>query len=422
MIRRPPRSTLFPYTTLFRSPMNDTFHIPGLNLGTPDTTGLSAFFYDGNGLNNGDNNRLGDGLDVGRCNCPLTESEQQFQFVNNWTKIKGNHQFKFGADIRYAENLRVPSDASRTGIMTFHSSDTAQAGQGGLDLATFLLGDVTHFNRFVSTSLDAAERQKRWFFYGQDTWRLTPKVSFNYGLRWESYFPETVNGKQKGGFANIEEGIIRVAGVGNNSLNGNTSNTLAAFAPRIGIAYQYDSKTVVRLGYGRSFDIGVFGSNFGHVVTQNLPVLANQDLSDSSVNGGTNGRSAVFTLAQGPSGPRLAFTPITVPSDGILPLRGPLNNVDPRVRPRTQRLPTLDAWNVTLQRQLTPTMNLEVSYIGNKGTHIFAGNGPAYDANEPAIGTGTDAYTCTPSVTVPGTFNCSAKFQAAVPITNRRRF
>src|SRR5205807_7208205 len=229
------------------------------------------FFFGGNGLNQGNNNgHFGDGLNVGRCNCPLTEKEDQFQVVNNWTRIQGNHVIKFGADIRYAKNLRVPSDANRTGILNFNSAGTANAGNGGLDLATFLLGDVTSFNRFVSTSLNAAERQKRWFFYGQDTYRVTPKFTFNYGLRWEIYFPETVNGKGNGGFANIEEGVIRVVGFGNNSLNGNTNNTLKAFAPRIGIAYQYDSKTVVRLGYGRSFVIGAFCSNFGHVVTQNL--------------------------------------------------------------------------------------------------------------------------------------------------------
>src|SRR2546425_5105137 len=384
------------------TPMN-TFGITGLNRGTPDTGGLSRFHFGGNGLRNGtgsnaagaDSGSFGDGLNVGRCNCPLTEKEDQFQVVNNWTRIQGNHQIKFGADIRYAKNLRVPSDSNRTGELEFNSGGTANAGNGGLDLATFLLGDVTHFNRFVSTSLNAAERQKRWFFYGQDTWRMTSKLTFNYGLRWEIYFPETVNGKQQGGFANLDEGIIRVAGVGSNSENGNTDNTLKAFAPRIGVAYQVDPKTVVRMGYGRSFDIGVFGSNFGHVVTQNLPVLANQDLSDSSVNGGTNDRSAIFTLAQGPS----PFTPVTVPSDGILPLRGPLNNVDPRVRPRVQRLPTLDAWNVTLQRQLTPTMNIEIGYIGNKGSHIFAGNGPAYNANEAAIGSGTDIYKCTAIIT-----------------------
>ena len=405
------------YSDASSTPMTG-FGVPGLNLGTSDTGGLSSFFFNGNGLNQGNNNgTFGDGLNVGRCNCPLTEKEDQFQVVNNWTRILGNHQIKFGADIRYAKNLRVPSDANRTGILNFNSGGTAQAGQGGLDLATFLLGDVTSFNRFVSTSLNAAERQKRWFFYGQDTWRVTPKLSFNYGLRWEIYFPESVNAKGNGGFANIETGVIKVAGYGNIGSNGNVNNTLKAFAPRVGIAYQVDPKTVVRLGYGRSFDIGVFGSNFGHVVTQNLPVLANQDVSVSSVSGGSNDRSAVFTLSQGPS----ALAPIVIPSDGILPLRGPANSVDPRVRPLTQRLPTLDAWNATIQRQLTPTINLEIAYIGNKGTHVFAGNGPAYNANEVAVGSGTNPYSCAPNGS--GAFTCKPSgFVASIPANNRRRF
>jgi Carboxypeptidase regulatory-like domain/TonB dependent receptor len=404
------------YSDAGTTPMTG-FGIPGLNLGTPNTTGLSSFFFGGNGMTNGSNSGFGDGLNVGRCNCPLTESEQQFQVANNWTKIKGNHQIKFGADIRYAMNLRVPSDSNRTGQLNFNSGDTAQAGQGGLDLATFLLGDVTSFQRFVSTSLTAAERQKRWFFYGQDTWRVNSKLSINYGLRWEIYFPENVNGKGQGGFASLDDLAIHVAGYGNNSLNGNTSNSFKNLAPRLGIAYQWNPKTVIRMGYGRSFDIGVFGTVFGHVVTQNLPVLANQDVSDSSVNAGaTNDRSAVFTLATGPQ----QLTPITIPSDGILPFRGPGNNVDPRVRPDKIRLPTLDAWNATIQRQVTPTLNVEVAYIGNKGTHVFAGTGPAYNTNEAAVGAGINPLACTAATG--GGFDCApTSFQADVSQASRRR-
>ena len=40
-----------------------------------------------------------------------------------------------------------------------------------------------------------------------------------------------------------------------------------------------NEKTVIRSGYGRTYDIGVFGSLFGHTVTQNLPVLAAQSLT-----------------------------------------------------------------------------------------------------------------------------------------------
>ena len=57
------------------------------------------------------------------------------------------------------------------------------------------------------------------------------------------------------------------------------------FAPRLGVTYQLDDKTVIRAGYGRSFDTGVFGSIFGHTVTQNLPVLANQQINSPTATG-----------------------------------------------------------------------------------------------------------------------------------------
>ena len=279
----------------------DALGIPGLNTGEglpgpPVTGGLSSFYVDG--LAN-----FGDGLNVGRCNCPLTEREQQFQFVNNWSKMLGNHTIKFGADIRYATNLRVPSDSNRTGQMNFYSGTTSNGGSGGLGLATFLLGDVGQFQRFYSTSLNASERQWRTFYYGQDSWRVSSKLTINYGLRWEIYFPESVNAANNGGFANLVQGAIRVAGNGPYGLNGNINNSWKAFAPRLGLAYQFTPKTVLRMGYGRSFDIGVFGSNFGHVVTQNLPVLANQQIQAANLNPlNSNNLIPIFTLAEGPAG------------------------------------------------------------------------------------------------------------------------
>jgi len=425
------------YSDATQSPM-DKFGIPGLNSGPgiqgpPETGGLSGFIFSGAGSISGSNgsNGFGDGLNVGRCNCPLTESEQQFQFVNNWTRTQGNHTIKFGADIRYAENLRVPSDASRTGLLNFDSGGTSNGGTGGLSIATFVLGDVTSFQRFVSTSLNAAERQKRWFFYGQDSWRISPKFTMSYGLRWEIYFPESVNGKNNGGFANLDQGVIRVAGEGPIGLNGNINNTLKAFAPRLSFAYQFDPKTVVRIGYGRGFDIGVFGSNFGHVVTQNLPVLAQQSIQDTNCSpqqqatcgpGTTNNRYPVFSLTQGPQAFSFANILSGISSAGTLPLYGPDGTVAPRIRPTVQRLPTIDQWNATLQRQLTPTINLTVSYVGNKGTHVFAGQGPSYNNNEPAIGTGTDAYQCTRNPAPATTFDCKQSFAPSVPQSFRRKY
>ena len=375
---------------------------PGLNIANQGaeqalfTSGLSAFQGDGTLTN------WGEGLNVGRCNCPLVENESQFQGVTNWTKIHGNHAFKFGADIRSASNLRVPSDANRTGVLTFSHLNTSggdaatPTGLGGLDLATFLLGDVTNMQRFVSSSLNASEHQWRYFFYGQDTWRITPKLTLNYGLRWELYMPESVNAKGNGGFANPQQGIIRVAGYGPYNLSANINNDWHAFAPRFGLAYSMNEKTVIRAGFGVSYDIGVFGSNFGHAVTQNLPVLANQTLTASVFNSAASDNYiTAFNLGTGP----IAQAAITIPSNGQLPLGGPTGSVQPRMRPTTQTLPSVATWNLAIQRQLTNSMTLDIAYVGVEGRHGFVGDGSAYNLNPVNI----QNYTLTQAGIIPQT-------------------
>ncbi|MGB2623659.1 MAG: carboxypeptidase regulatory-like domain-containing protein [Candidatus Acidiferrum sp.] len=406
------------YSDASQSPM-DGFGFPGLNSGPgiqgpPDTGGLSGFQFTGNGSLAA----FGDGLNIGRCNCPLTERERQIQFVNNWTRIRGNHTFKFGADIRYATNLRIPSDSSRTGILNFDSGDTSLSGADGLALATMLLGDVTSFQRFVSPpNIQAIGHQWREFTYGQDTWRVTPKFTMTLGVRWEIYNPEAVTAKGNAGFGDLNNGELYVAGYGGVGFNGGVANTFKAFAPRASFAYQLDSKTVLRVGYGRGFDIGVFGSNFGHAVTQNLPVLASQNLSASNINPTyTDNRSAVFNLVNGPPAYNFAGLISDLNTNGFLPIEGPDGTASTYIRPRVQRLPTIDEWNATVQRQLTPTINLTVSYIGNKGTHMFAGTGPSYSVNDPAVGTGTNLVACTGAT-------CSLSgFTPSIPVNERREF
>jgi len=366
--------------------------IPGINEGD-FTTGQPSYFVGSSGGDGQDTGALsqtgglsnfGYGLGVNRCNCPLIEQEDQFQFVNNWTKVMGNHQIKFGGDIRYARNLRVPSDNHRAGELSFKNTFTslntanqpAGTASGGLAVATFLLGDVTTFKRYVSTVTTAAERQKRWFFYAQDTWRMTPKLTINYGLRWDIMNPEYVNANGNGGLLDLNTGLIRVAGVGGIGRNFNVENNFHNFGPRLGIAYQVSPKTVVRAGYGRSYDIGVFGSIFGHAVTQNLPVLQVQN------NNAADNYSSVFTLANGP------LTPVfpAVPTDGLLPLT---DGIFTRARPLRMRLPRLDAYNLTVQHQITNTLSAEVAYVGNYG-HGFYQNNPDVNVNQPSlVGFGT---------------------------------
>ncbi|HEX6772233.1 MAG TPA: TonB-dependent receptor, partial [Acidobacteriaceae bacterium] len=364
--------------------------IPDSNFGDNFTSGAAAFNIEDPGRTgvgsssqgSGVGPQYGSGLNVNRCNCPVSQKEDQFQVVNNWTKILGNHSIKFGADLRYARNLRVPSDTNRAGEFQFGIGPTSSPvdQSGGLGFATFVLGDVSGFGRYASTSTNAKEFQKRFFFYGQDTWRYTPNLTLNLGLRWELYYPESVNGKGNGALmvmntASTTSGYLQVAEYGKFGSNMGYSPSYGAISPRIGAAYQLNPKTVIRAGYGRSFDLGVFGSIFGHVATQNLPILTHQSISQPS---GPN--SFAFTLAQGPGLP-----PVTsVPASGLLP--NPGFSVSAKARPNSLRLPTIDAWNLSIQRAITPTLSVTMAYVGNKGTHtLSAGDGNNTNPNEAAI-------------------------------------
>ncbi|HWT66093.1 MAG TPA: TonB-dependent receptor [Terracidiphilus sp.] len=336
--------------------------IPGINTGSYFTSGAPGWNVPVNaGGVTYSTSHIGAGLNIGRCNCPLTEKESQLQFVNNWTKVMGNHSLKVGVDLRFANNLRVPSDTDRAGLFNMTSNQTSSNGTDGLAWASFMLGNADSFGRYVSVSTNAKENQKRLYFYGQDTWRASQKLTMNLGLRWELYTPEAVNASGNGALLNINDGYMHVAGVGGVPLNmGWSTEKSKTLAPRIGVTYQLDSKTVIRAGYGRSFDLGVFGSLFGHVVTQNLPILANQSVNRP---GGITSTAVNFSV-----GPTAATLP-SVPSNGLLPAQG--YAVSPKGRPNPLRFPTLDAWNLSVEHAFSPSTSVTIAYVGNKGTHTL---------------------------------------------------
>jgi hypothetical protein len=192
-------------------------------------------------------------------------------------------------------------------------------------------------------------------------------LTLNYGLRLGIINPQTVNEAGNGGYLDLATGEIRVAGVGDIGLNGDIKNKLN-WAPRVGATYQLDTKTVLRAGYGRSYDLGVFGSLFGHSVTQNLPVLSVQELN------APENFDRVFTLAQGPPPPVFP----AVPPNGRFPLP---DGVFARALPE-KRPPTVDAFNVIVQRQLNDTMSVG-PIRRNRGRNVFAYDGPAININQP---------------------------------------
>ena len=333
--------------------------LPNLNTGSADTSGSPSFnIVDGSISNFGDQ----------FCNCPLQESEQVFQVANNWTKTFGNHSVRFGGDIRYALNLRNASDYNRAGNLYFNQSTGAGSG-----LAAVLEGQVAQFQRFDVYSQSASNRQKRGAFYAQDSWRVTPKLTVNYGVRWDIIFPETVNSPGNGGFTDIQNGVIRVAGIGGIGTNGNQNVDLLNLGGRFGFAYQVRNGTVIRGAIGQVYDdVGFFGTIFGSALTHNIPVVNAENVGSSS------NTTAVYSYATLPK--QTAQFPI--PSNGLIPV---LNGIGYSVRGNTLLLPKVDQFNVSLQQQLSQQMTFTLAYIGNVGERVYPSETAGYNVNQPFL-------------------------------------
>lgn len=329
--------------------------IPGLNQDNSITSGMPAFYIAGA---SGASLNLGYSNTVNRCNCALTEREKEFQVVDNLTKTFGNHNLKFGADLKRTSNLRVPSDSHRAGELTFAAGYTglgnANGGSSnGLGLATFLLGQTTTFARYASAINNATAYLERAHFYGQDTWHATPKLTLSLGLRWELTLPEATD-PGKGGLLDLDTGKVVIFGQGGNSSRGYQQTAHDNFAPRVGVAYQMTPKTVIRAGYGWAYSAGWAGMNFNEA-NITLPVILAQS------NTPANSSLGVFNLASGP--PSAVFPQV---SGGLMPLP---NNISAAARPHHQTLPVVYAYNATIQRQLTNSIAVTAAYIGNSGRH-----------------------------------------------------
>jgi hypothetical protein len=331
-----------------------------------------------NGTNNGNN------IEYGTSANPDLQQESQYQAVNNWSHQIGNHNIKFGVDYRYGKDNSVSLSGSgnvlRSGDYNFAASRTSGGPTSdpsvGVGFATFLLGDATSFSRTVTQSTNGQSRQTRFFTYAQDQWRATPKLSVNYGLRWELYTPESVTSKGGGGLLNIQTGILGIAGYGDYNNHLNVQNNFKEFAPRFGVAYQVDPKTVVRGGYGIVYGQGWAGNTFGEVLTGSYPLQVEQSLTPVS------NAAAVFNLTTAEDGIQAGppiYTFPAIPADGEYVIT---DGVSQTVRPQKMRLPTVGSWNLMVQRELTNSLSFQIGYIGSEAYHNMFDSSNQFNANE----------------------------------------
>ncbi len=329
---------------------------------------------------------------------PWIRAEANVDVVNTWTKIKGNHTFKWGVDLkRIRDDLLQDQTYSPRGIYYFGNEQTAlctpiNIGADGLatscnssklgianDMASFLLNVPYQLGRDVNTYFPAY-RQWEFFGFGGDTWQVSPKLTVNLGVRWEFYPPGTP--EFPGGFSNYhpDNNTLVIAGVGGNPLNLGMKTHYNYFAPRLGLAYRLGDKTVIRAGFGTSYT--PFPDN---TYAYNYPVRSNNFYSNVGDGYATTllpgGQAATFQ--QGFPLP----VPVTIPSNGIIPATGTLLSQSFDVINLNFKNPYTETWNVAVQRSLPFKLVLDAAYVGVHGVDTVAN----YNLNSPfsTLGLGT---------------------------------
>ncbi|MGH9962903.1 MAG: TonB-dependent receptor domain-containing protein, partial [Pyrinomonadaceae bacterium] len=115
--------------------------------------------------------------------------------VASATMTRGSHTLKFGGDWRVESYTNADSSLVQ-GISGFSSSQTGlpstlgqnlQGGGVGFPYASFLLGLVN--NTDLGGKSDPQYRRKTWAAFAQDTWKVTPKLTLDYGLRYDVQTP-----------------------------------------------------------------------------------------------------------------------------------------------------------------------------------------------------------------------------------------
>jgi hypothetical protein len=289
-----------------------------------------------------------------------------YSFNNDLTWIKNKHTFKAGG--MYQRNhYNGFGRQCIAGCVTFASKETGVPGDpsfttgGGNPFASFLLGYVDSGS--VDTIRFIGQEWPYFAGYFQDDWRVSPKLTLNLGIRWETTLPPIEAKDRWVDFspttpnpgANNIPGAILFAGSGTGRVGTRTlaDSWFGGFGPHIGLAYTLNSKTVLRASYARSFAVTttVTGS------THNSGFSTNPSYSTAD-----NGVTPAFFLSGSfPAFPLPPFVDPTV-ANGQTPawFQGK----------EATRMPEFNSWNFSVQRQLTSSMVLDLSYNGQAGSHL----------------------------------------------------
>jgi hypothetical protein len=300
-----------------------------------------------------------------------------FQWQDNFSKVIGKHSLKFGGQFHY-DQINDRNLFGENGAYTFDGSETNS------DFVDFLIGAPGLFIQATQQILDS--RSKYMGLYGQDSWRVTPNLTFNYGLRWEFSQPwydtqgkiETlIPGRQSVLFPGAPTGWVVPGDPG-------VPKTLAPtqyhnFSPRLGLAYSpgWDSGFLAKLtgGPGKTS----IRAGFGLFYTAFEDLTQFQEIGDAPfglfwVQSGSFFDAPFMDRGDGTAVQRFPFTfpqvPVRVPNTTfnwaqVEPISGSLAFA------HDNKLPYSEHYELSIQRQFGSNTVLSVSYVGTQGHKLL---------------------------------------------------
>jgi hypothetical protein len=291
---------------------------------------------------------------------PLFRTEETYNTSHNLTWSKGAHELRFGFDgiLHRMTHWQPELGAGPRGYIEFDPNMTALGPNGsGNNLnayAGFLLGLPQNMQKSLQYIL-MTPREWQFGWYARDRWQVNRKLTLNLGLRYE-FYPLMTRASGKG----IERldpatNLVYLGGRGDVPTDVGVTVNHLMFAPRVGIAYRLDEKTVIRTGYGMNWD----PLPFSRPLRGFYPLTVNFNFTP------TNPYSNVRSLDQGIPpvyGPDLSTGIVELPN--VASMRSP--NAGEIHRGYTQ------SWNFTIERKLPSEIVVTAAYVGTESTHLLA--------------------------------------------------
>ncbi len=275
-------------------------------------------------------------------------------------KTMGRHSLKTGGEWRLIRNnSQYPGfsagDFSFDQLMT-GSNPQAINSTTGNSIASFLLGAPT--SGYIDVYTQPARQQHMLSYYVHDDFRVTDKLKLNFGVRWDLRGPVTERFNSiLHGFDRTTPSPLQVPGLDlkggpvyagvNGAPRGGYKTDANNFAPRIGVAYRLNDKTVLRGGYGlmyaQTFDEPPIAFGFNQrtdMITSVRTGIPENLINNPFPNGLLSPVGSSLGLASGMGLP-VSFA-----------------NVD-------RKLPYTHQYSIELQRELPGRFLMTVGYVGN---------------------------------------------------------